>query len=41
MASIIILVENGGGGGRIAAPIARIAFEHLFKKNIENSLAVK
>ena len=41
MASTIILVENGGGGGRIAAPIARIAFEHLFNKNIENRLAVK
>jgi penicillin-binding protein 2 len=41
MASTIILVENGGGGGKIAAPIARIAFEHLFKKNIENRLAVK
>ena len=41
MASTIILVENGGGGGKIAAPIARIAFEHLFNKNIENRLAAK
>ena len=41
MASTIILVENGGGGGKIAAPIARIAFEHLFNKIIENRLAVK
>jgi len=41
MASTIILVENGGGGGKIAAPIARIAFEHMFNKIIENRLAVK
>ena len=41
MASTIILVENGGGGGKIAAPIARIAFEHLFNKIIENRLAIK
>ena len=41
MASTIILVENGGGGGKIAAPIARIAFKHLFNKNIEDRLAVK
>ena len=41
MASTIILVENGGGGGKIAAPIARIAFEQLFNKIIENRLAVK
>ena len=41
MASTIILVENGGGGGKIAAPIARIAFEHLFKNSIKNRLAVK
>ena len=41
MASTIILLENGGAGGKNAAPIARIAFEHLFKKNIINRLAVK
>ena len=41
MVSTIILVENGGGGGKIAAPIARIAFEHMFNKIIENRLAVK
>ena len=41
MASTIILVENGGSGGKIAAPIARIAFEHLFNNNIENRLAAK
>ena len=41
MASTIILVENGGGGGKIAAPIARIAFKYLFNKNIEDRLAVK
>jgi len=41
MASTIILLENGGSGGKNAAPIARIAFEHLFKKNIINRLAVK
>ena len=41
MASTIILLENGGSGGKNAAPIARIVFEHLFKKNIINRLAVK
>ena len=41
MASTIILVENGGGGGRIAAPLARIAFEYMFNKNIKNRFAIK
>jgi cell division protein FtsI/penicillin-binding protein 2 len=35
------LVENGGGGGKIAAPLARIAFDYIFNKKIENRLAVK
>ena len=41
MASTIILVENGGGGGKIAAPLARIAFEYMFNKNIKNRFAIK
>ena len=31
--SVVILVENGGGGGSVASPIARKIFKKYFNKN--------
>ena len=30
---IVVLVENGGAGGRVAAPVAREVLEHIFGIN--------
>ena len=36
--SIVLLVENGGSGGKIAAPIAKTAFKYIF--NNKNRIAL-
>ena len=45
MVSIVLLIENGGSGGKIAAPLAGDAFEYIFHNNhdrivnnVENSI---
>ena len=45
MVSIVLLIENGGSGGKIAAPLASDAFEYIFYNNrdrivnnVENSI---
>ena len=45
MVSIVLLIENGGSGGKIAAPLAGDAFEYIFYNNyhrivnnVENSI---
>ncbi|MDG2265456.1 MAG: penicillin-binding protein 2 [Candidatus Marinimicrobia bacterium] len=45
MVSIVLLIENGGSGGKIAAPLAAEAFEYIFHNNhdrivnnVENSI---
>ena len=35
MISIVLLIENGGSGGKIAAPIAGDAFKYFFNNNID------
>ena len=44
MVSIVLLIENGGSGGKVAAPVAGNAFEFIFSKknfyinNVKNSI---
>jgi len=45
MVSIVLLIENGGSGGKIAAPLAGNVFEYIFSNNrdrivnnVENSI---
>jgi len=34
MVSIVLLIENGGSGGKVAAPVAGSAFEYIFSNKI-------
>ena len=35
MVSIVLLIENGGSGGKIAAPLAGYAFKYIFNNNLD------
>ncbi|MEC9273453.1 MAG: penicillin-binding protein 2 [Candidatus Neomarinimicrobiota bacterium] len=34
MVSIVLLIENGGSGGKVAAPLAGSAFKYIFNNNL-------
>jgi len=36
MISVVVLIENGGHGGAVAAPIAKLAYEQVFGKQSSN-----
>ena len=38
MISIVILIENGGSGGKIAAPLAGNAFKYIFNNNPDHNV---